>query len=674
MQRFGQAPIEQVRQLGQIIGNQTMVRLLAQRVNPIGNQPSVHEEEADAAREKVRGDMWDLSKDAAVLAAHRTDQPEARSLLTAPSVPGNGSAKLTIGHLGDRLEHEADRVAERVMRMPAPTVSSAAAPRQASRNYTASDENGGLQKEPTGPQVAAGEAPGTVPEVLRTSGQPLDAATRAFFEPRFGYDFSRVRVLSDSAAKQSARDVNAHAYTVGHKIVFDACRFAPGTHEGRRLIAHELAHVVKQSGLGGRSVGSGALQRTPAAPGTGGAKVPFDRGKVDIAAIPDVLLVGEVHQLMAIARLASVQFVDPAIQHYNTTLYDPADRVLSTSANSPIPGHRAAVFSLFGSPIAGLTQGRYTLRCIGYDGSNRPIAYADRSFFVWTSTPTGKPPDIAALETEKAALEATTRAGSGKTFDEVAIAFTKLEDVKQRLGILETGTGSFVGSECPIHPPGTESISCTSIVMTVLEKVFTQQGRAADWAKVQKKIAEHTKTRSKKLGLEGEDIQAALQSEVGWKGIFWAPDPAYKIPTEELTGGGITEDEAGWAFDRARKKGIYGNKGEPKISIDHLVTNYAPEAPKVGHGEPSKTKKDTTQLAKLKKLPFGVLAAHGATHMTLITYGKVIEVHWEKEATDVHLIEQTDLEKWAVGPKSGYHYFASGTIVAPAADVDAAFK
>ena len=75
--------------------------------------------------------------------------------------------------------------------------------------------------------------PSIVHEVLRSPGQPLDPATRAFMEPRFGHDFSRVRVHSGVAAEQSARDVNAHAYTVGHNMVFAAGRFAPGTHSTR---------------------------------------------------------------------------------------------------------------------------------------------------------------------------------------------------------------------------------------------------------------------------------------------------------------------------------------------------------------------------------------------------------------------------------------------------------
>jgi len=69
-------------------------------------------------------------------------------------------------------------------------------------------------------------------------------------EQRFGYDFSRVRVHSGAAAEQSAQDVNANAYTVGHDVVFGAALFAPGTHAGQRLLAHELTHVVQQGRVG----------------------------------------------------------------------------------------------------------------------------------------------------------------------------------------------------------------------------------------------------------------------------------------------------------------------------------------------------------------------------------------------------------------------------------------
>lgn len=92
-----------------------------------------------------------------------------------------------------------------------------------------------------------GEVPSIVQEVLSSSGQPLDQGARALMEPRFNYDFSRVRVHTDERAAESARAVNALAYTVGSKVVFGSNQYAPQTSAGRRLLAHELTHVT-QSG------------------------------------------------------------------------------------------------------------------------------------------------------------------------------------------------------------------------------------------------------------------------------------------------------------------------------------------------------------------------------------------------------------------------------------------
>ena len=85
-----------------------------------------------------------------------------------------------------------------------------------------------------------------VREGLRTSGRPLDASTRAFMEPRFGHDFSRVRIHTDPQAARSAAEMEARAYTIGHDIVFGSGEYAEGTSGARRLLAHELAHVVQQ--------------------------------------------------------------------------------------------------------------------------------------------------------------------------------------------------------------------------------------------------------------------------------------------------------------------------------------------------------------------------------------------------------------------------------------------
>ncbi|MCS6303123.1 MAG: DUF4157 domain-containing protein [Nitrospira sp.] len=88
--------------------------------------------------------------------------------------------------------------------------------------------------------------PPIVHEVLRSPGHTLDAPTRAFFEPRFGHDFSRVRVHTGGQAGESARAVSALAYTVGQDIVFASGAYAPHTTLGRQLLAHELTHTVQQ--------------------------------------------------------------------------------------------------------------------------------------------------------------------------------------------------------------------------------------------------------------------------------------------------------------------------------------------------------------------------------------------------------------------------------------------
>lgn len=176
-----------------------------------------------------------------------------------PPAAGVIQTKLAISEPGDEYEQEADRVSELVMRMPEPHLQRACAcggggspncqtPLGHERERV---QTKGIRSSDSGLTAA----PHIVHEVLRAPGQPLDPATRAFMEPRFGYDFSRVRVHPGTAAELSARDVNAHAYTVGHNIVFGAGRFEPGTHHGRRLLAHELTHVVQQSGAAGTHAG-----------------------------------------------------------------------------------------------------------------------------------------------------------------------------------------------------------------------------------------------------------------------------------------------------------------------------------------------------------------------------------------------------------------------------------
>lgn len=125
-------------------------------------------------------------------------------------------------------------------------------------------------RSPAGAESQA-EAPPLVKEALRSPGEPLGAAARAFFEPRLGHDFSHVRVHTDAVASASARSVQALAYTVGRDIVFGERRYAPHTAEGKRLLAHELVHVAQQTeagipAAGGSQSPSGLVQRDLATP------------------------------------------------------------------------------------------------------------------------------------------------------------------------------------------------------------------------------------------------------------------------------------------------------------------------------------------------------------------------------------------------------------------------
>jgi hypothetical protein len=170
--------------------------------------------------------------------------------------------KLRIGSVDDPLEREADRIAERIahppdLSSPITTSSNLALSRKCtcggSSQGTDECEECKKEREATVQRVATQTSgpevvPAVVHDVLNSSGRPLDSGGRAFFEPRFGHDFSRIRIHTDARAAESARSVNALAYTVGRDIVFDTGRYAPQTEDGRRLLAHELAHTVQQNG------------------------------------------------------------------------------------------------------------------------------------------------------------------------------------------------------------------------------------------------------------------------------------------------------------------------------------------------------------------------------------------------------------------------------------------
>ncbi|OLE51629.1 MAG: hypothetical protein AUG51_22060 [Acidobacteria bacterium 13_1_20CM_3_53_8] len=188
--------------------------------------------------------------------------PVWQALATRPAAV---RPKLSVGASADPYEREADALAERVMRAagpPSPPDEAESAsphglqPQRACACQSPSTgaghcaECGGrkedrLQLQRDGTEENATARPGPQ-HTHASSGQPLDPATRAFMESRFGHGFGDVHIHADTSAAESARAINARAYTVGSEVVFGAGQYRPETESGKRLLAHELTHVLQQ--------------------------------------------------------------------------------------------------------------------------------------------------------------------------------------------------------------------------------------------------------------------------------------------------------------------------------------------------------------------------------------------------------------------------------------------
>lgn len=206
-------------------------------------------------------------------------------------------AKLKIGQPGDKYEQEADRVADRVMSMPESNLSrqedeeevqgkpvagqitplvqrqseeeeeikkqpeEEEEPVQTKLLQRQSEDEEEVQKQPeeeeesvqskgsreSSPDMSLSVESGI--KSIRGGGQPLSESSSAFFEPRFGADFSGVKIHTDSRANHLARSINAKAFTIGRDVAFGTGQYSPETSKGKQLLAHELTHVVQQHGV-----------------------------------------------------------------------------------------------------------------------------------------------------------------------------------------------------------------------------------------------------------------------------------------------------------------------------------------------------------------------------------------------------------------------------------------
>ena len=155
--------------------------------------------------------------------------------------------KLAISQPNDPAEQEADRVAEQVMRMADPMLQRhCKGCSDASSPSPSDDEEPQIQRQANG-KGGTGEVASDITNRLG-AGVQLDIASRAYFEPRFVHDFGDVRIHNGPQADTAAASVQARAFTLGRDVVFAAGEHDPGSEGGKRLLAHELTHVVQQSG------------------------------------------------------------------------------------------------------------------------------------------------------------------------------------------------------------------------------------------------------------------------------------------------------------------------------------------------------------------------------------------------------------------------------------------
>ena len=183
----------------------------------------------------------------------QNQQTDKSNTLTGASVNGLFfQAKLTVGSPNDRLEHEADAVADSVMRMPAENF--------VQRKCASCEEEDKLQRKPItsfiqnsgiqGGSVASDAVSNKI-NASKGGGSSMDSHTQSFMQSRFGNDFSDVKIHAGGDAIQMNRALNAKAFTVGNDIYFNEGKYSPNSDSGKHLLAHELTHTVQQGGSAG---------------------------------------------------------------------------------------------------------------------------------------------------------------------------------------------------------------------------------------------------------------------------------------------------------------------------------------------------------------------------------------------------------------------------------------
>lgn len=204
-------------------------------------------------------------------------------------------------------------------------------------------------------------------ESVRGRGNPLPDSTRAYFEPRFGQNFSKVRVHTGLSEAETAQEVNAKAFTIGHDIFFGAGQYTPGAYDGQKLLAHELVHVIQQLGMSGTNDGATVIQpKTKLRP----QKVSCAKYSTTHPVIKTIGTDDPVGQIeIAIDR--AVELLDTSIERLQLEQNDsPDNKSAPPSESSPerrSDAHTKALIERFTSAKTILEGGEIFFVCLGHD-------------------------------------------------------------------------------------------------------------------------------------------------------------------------------------------------------------------------------------------------------------------------------------------------------------------
>jgi hypothetical protein len=231
------SPVERILHLQRTIGNQAVQRLLKsgsiQAKLKISKPNDKYEKEADRVADKV---MSMLEQEGALINGHsslaqrKSECPEKEGIQTKPlAVQITPLVQRQVGH-----EEKKEPIQTKLLQQ------------QVNEEEEEEEEEPIQAKQATNQTTRGNSNIESNVNSLKGGGQPLPESTRSFFEPRFGVDFSQVRMHSDSKAAEAAKAINATAFTKGKDIVFGAGHYSPKTTTGKKLLAHELTHVVQQ--------------------------------------------------------------------------------------------------------------------------------------------------------------------------------------------------------------------------------------------------------------------------------------------------------------------------------------------------------------------------------------------------------------------------------------------